>query len=134
LQQIPFNLLGQMDRAEFHARQALEDQPEDPDARITLARIASQTGRHAEAAALFDAVGSGGAGHRQGSLHAGQDLMAAGRPLEAMGEFGEAPDGEEDEREAGGSAVVYRVTHAGVLVLADELPPPPLVLATRNER
>jgi hypothetical protein len=54
--------------------------------------------------------------------------------VEAMGEYGEAPDGEEDEREAGGSAVVYRVTHAGVLVLADELPLPPLVLATRNER
>lgn len=42
--------------------------------------------------------------------------------VEAMGEYGEAPDGEEDEREAGASAVVYRITHSGVLVLADEPP------------
>jgi hypothetical protein len=42
--------------------------------------------------------------------------------VEALGEYGEAPDGEEDEREAGASAVVYRITHAGVLVLADEPP------------
>lgn len=43
--------------------------------------------------------------------------------VEAVGEYGEAPDGEEDEREAGGSAVVYRITHGGVLVLADDVPP-----------
>jgi hypothetical protein len=42
--------------------------------------------------------------------------------VEAMGEYGEAPDGEEDEREAGASAVVYRITHLGVLALADALP------------
>jgi hypothetical protein len=42
--------------------------------------------------------------------------------VEAVGEYGEAPDGEEDEREAGGTAVVYRITQSGVLVLADELP------------
>lgn len=42
--------------------------------------------------------------------------------VEAVGEYGEAPDGEEDEREAGAAAVVYRVTHLGVLMLAD-LPP-----------
>ena len=41
---------------------------------------------------------------------------------EAIGEYGEAPDGEEDEREAGATAVVYRVTQAGVLALVDELP------------
>ena len=29
--------------------------------------------------------------------------------VEARGEYGEAPDGEEDEREAGDSAVVYRI-------------------------
>ncbi|MDB4943561.1 MAG: hypothetical protein JWP97_3095 [Labilithrix sp.] len=40
--------------------------------------------------------------------------------VEAIGEYGEAPDGEEDEREAGGAAVVYRVTASGVLVLAAE--------------
>jgi hypothetical protein len=40
--------------------------------------------------------------------------------VEAVGEYGEAPDGEEDEREAGASAVVYRITQGGVLVLADE--------------
>jgi hypothetical protein len=42
--------------------------------------------------------------------------------VEGVGEYGEAPDGEEDEREAGASAVVYRITQAGVLALADELP------------
>ena len=40
--------------------------------------------------------------------------------VEASGEYGEAPDGEEDEREAGASAVVYRITEAGVLALADD--------------
>jgi hypothetical protein len=42
--------------------------------------------------------------------------------VEAVGEYGEAPDGEEDEREAG-DVVVYRITASGVLVLADEPPP-----------
>jgi len=42
--------------------------------------------------------------------------------VEALGEYGEAPDGEEDEREAGAANVVYRVTAAGVLVLADHPP------------
>jgi len=40
--------------------------------------------------------------------------------VEAIGEYGEAPDGEEDEREAGASAVVYRITQGGVLALSDE--------------
>lgn len=39
--------------------------------------------------------------------------------VEAIGEYGEAPDGEEDEREAGDVEVVYRVTGAGVSALAD---------------
>lgn len=39
--------------------------------------------------------------------------------VEAMGEYGEAPDGEEDERAMGASALVYRVTAAGVVVLKD---------------
>lgn len=43
--------------------------------------------------------------------------------VEAIGEYGEAPDGEEDEREAGASEVVYRITQGGVLVLLDEAPP-----------
>jgi hypothetical protein len=43
--------------------------------------------------------------------------------VEAVGEYGEAPDGEEDEREAGAAAVVYRITPRGVAVLADEPPP-----------
>lgn len=38
--------------------------------------------------------------------------------VEAVGEYGEAPDGEEDERDAG-SVLVYRVTGAGVLALAN---------------
>jgi hypothetical protein len=40
--------------------------------------------------------------------------------VEAIGEYGEAPDGEEDERDAGNAAVVYRVTAAGVEALADD--------------
>ena len=43
--------------------------------------------------------------------------------VEALGEYGEAPDGEEDEREAGASMVVYRITQGGVLVLAEDPPP-----------
>jgi len=39
--------------------------------------------------------------------------------VEAVGEYGEAPDGEEDEREAGAGNVVYRITGAGVLALAE---------------
>jgi hypothetical protein len=39
--------------------------------------------------------------------------------VEALGEYGEAPDGEEDEREAGESVVVYRITGSGVLALAE---------------
>jgi hypothetical protein len=42
--------------------------------------------------------------------------------VEAVGEYGEAPDGEEDEREAGNAAVVYRVTGAGVAALRDAAP------------
>ena len=42
--------------------------------------------------------------------------------VEAVGEYGEAPDGEEDERDAGAATVVYRITQGGVLVLADDLP------------
>lgn len=40
--------------------------------------------------------------------------------VEPVGEYGEAPDGEEDEREMGESAVVYRITGAGVLALSDD--------------
>ncbi|CAN5923458.1 hypothetical protein BH11MYX4_BH11MYX4_45950 [soil metagenome] len=40
--------------------------------------------------------------------------------VEAVGEYGEAPDGEEDEREAGASDVVYRITAHGVFVLTHE--------------
>jgi len=43
--------------------------------------------------------------------------------VETLGEYGEAPDGEEDERDAGGSSVVYRVTGRGVHVLAELGPP-----------
>ena len=43
--------------------------------------------------------------------------------VEAVGEFGEAPDGEEDEREMGHARVVYRVTGAGVNALS-EVPAP----------
>ena len=39
--------------------------------------------------------------------------------VEAASEYGEAPDGEEDEREAGDLAYAYRVTGAGVAVLLE---------------
>ncbi len=39
--------------------------------------------------------------------------------VEAMGEYGEAPDGEEDERQAWSGALTYRVTGLGVLVLLE---------------
>ena len=39
--------------------------------------------------------------------------------VEGIGEYGEAPDGEEDEREAGESVVVYRITGAGVAALSE---------------
>jgi hypothetical protein len=42
--------------------------------------------------------------------------------VEVVGEYGEAPDGEEDEREAGAAAAVYRITALGVQALADDPP------------
>jgi hypothetical protein len=39
--------------------------------------------------------------------------------VEGLGEYGEAPDGEEDEREAGESVVVYRITGLGVDALSE---------------
>ena len=39
--------------------------------------------------------------------------------VESLGEYGEAPDGEEDEREMGESVVVYRITGIGVLALSE---------------
>lgn len=40
--------------------------------------------------------------------------------VETIGEYGEAPDSEEDERDAGSASVLYRMTGGGVLVLGDE--------------
>ncbi len=42
--------------------------------------------------------------------------------VEAIGEYGEAPDGEEDERDMGAPEIVYRITAKGVLALADAAP------------
>jgi hypothetical protein len=53
-----------------------------------------------------------------GELDVMQRLCALGL-VEGVGEYGEAPDGEEDEREAGESAVAYRITGAGVLALSE---------------
>jgi hypothetical protein len=39
--------------------------------------------------------------------------------VEAQMEYGEAPDGEEDERDAGDNAQCFRITGSGVAVLAD---------------
>ncbi len=50
--------------------------------------------------------------------HEAMERLCALGLVEAVGEYGEAPDGEEDEREAGARDVVYRITGAGVLVLA----------------
>ena len=47
-----------------------------------------------------------------------ETLCALGM-VEAIGEYGEAPDGEEDEREMGESVVVYRITGVGVLALSE---------------
>lgn len=40
--------------------------------------------------------------------------------VEPKGEYGEAPDGEEDERAMGATDLIYRITAKGVLALADE--------------
>lgn len=39
--------------------------------------------------------------------------------VEAVGEYGEAPDGEMDEHAAGESAIAYRITGRGVELLRD---------------
>ena len=39
--------------------------------------------------------------------------------VDATLEYGEAPDGEEDERDAGEHGAVYRITGAGVAALRD---------------
>ena len=51
--------------------------------------------------------------------HEPMDRLCALGLVEVLGEYGEAPDGEEDEREAGATNVVYRVMARGVLVLRD---------------
>lgn len=57
----------------------------------------------------------------------GDELEVIGRLcdlglVEALGEYGEAPDGEEDEREAGATDLVYRITARGVSRLQDAPP------------
>jgi len=64
-----------------------------------------------------DHGGLGGDELAADEMEAMERLCALGL-VEAVGEYGEAPDGEEDEREAGAHDVVYRVTGAGVLALA----------------
>jgi hypothetical protein len=48
------------------------------------------------------------------------ERMCSFELVEVVGEYGEAPDGEEDEREAGDSRVAYRITGRGVLVLREQ--------------
>ncbi len=48
------------------------------------------------------------------------DRLCALGLVEAVGEYGEAPDGEEDEREAGAADLVYRITARGVEHLLDD--------------
>ena len=52
--------------------------------------------------------------------HEPMERLCALDLVEAVGEYGEAPDGEEDEREMGATNVVYRVTQKGVLALTDQ--------------
>jgi hypothetical protein len=51
-------------------------------------------------------------------IEAMERLCALGL-VEGVGEYGEAPDGEEDERDAG-AVLGYRITGAGVLALAEQ--------------
>jgi hypothetical protein len=51
--------------------------------------------------------------------HEAMERLCALGLVEAVGEYGEAPDGEEDERDAGQAAVTYRITGAGVLALSE---------------
>jgi hypothetical protein len=50
--------------------------------------------------------------------HTCGDLAERGY-AEALSEFGEAPDGEEDERDAGGGRYYFRITGRGVEALND---------------
>ena len=52
--------------------------------------------------------------------HESMDRLLSLGLVEAIGEYGEAPDGEEDEWAMGASAIVYRITGKGVLALRDE--------------
>ena len=55
----------------------------------------------------------------EGDEYEAMDRLCTLGLVEAQGEYGEAPDGEEDEREAGRSALVYRVTAEGVRALRE---------------
>jgi hypothetical protein len=50
--------------------------------------------------------------------YAPMDRLCALGLVEVVGEFGEAPDGEEDERDAGQARGLYRITGAGVRQIA----------------
>ncbi len=52
--------------------------------------------------------------------HESMDRLLSLDLVEAIGEYGEAPDGEEDEWAMGASALVYRITGKGVVALRDE--------------
>ena len=50
------------------------------------------------------------------------DRLCALELVDPVGEYGEAPDGEEDERDMGATNIVYRVTARGVEVLLEDPP------------
>jgi hypothetical protein len=50
---------------------------------------------------------------------AAMDRLCALGLVEARGEYGEAPDGEEDERDASEIVLVYRITGKGVEALRE---------------
>lgn len=76
--------------AERFALLALESRPGHANPTRILARLASQAGRHAEAVTLWAAIGPTDDLYRERLVKRGRSLMALGRPLDAMQEFGQA--------------------------------------------
>lgn len=82
--------MGDLETAQRMARRALELRPGHANPTRILARIASQSGRHAEAVALWAGIGPGDENYRERLVKRGRSLMSLGRPLEALVEFGAA--------------------------------------------
>jgi hypothetical protein len=97
--------------------------PHRTDEAIALASIALTPAEHAllrEVRLSDEDHGGLGAAELAADEYEAMGRLCSLGLVEAVGEYGEAPDGEEDEREAGAADVVYRITEAGVLALADD--------------